>query len=225
MDNKYWEKNINNWSKLYLKISHGHEDLACHPWLKYIYHSTITPIESELMKKRYEKTIAFIEKHIQSGDLVADLGCGTGIFVIELLNRGAKVLAIDYTDAALTLTKNLVLEKCPTRQSSVTYLKLDLRKEKIPQCDAAFAMGVAPYISEIEPFVLNIMSGTNLLYLQLTDPSNIFNRIRTCIPALNVRNLKFHDKKTMDYIYIKNQYILIQRDNFATGYLDLIRKA
>jgi SAM-dependent methyltransferase len=225
VDNNYWERNINNWSKLYLKISHGHEELECPSWLKAIYHSLITPIESSLMKKRYAKTLSFINNHVKKGDTVADLGCGTGIFVVELLNRGAKVLAIDYTEAALKLTKELVLLKCPDKQSFVTYLKLDLRKERIPQCDAAFAMGVAPYISEIEPFISNVMSGATMFYLQLVDPRNIFNRIRRALPCLNVRKLNFHEKNNLDNYYSQKGLNLKKRENFATGYLDLITKA
>ena len=225
MDNKYWERNINNWSKLYLKISHGHEELECPHWLKTIYHSIITPIESYLMKKRYAKTLSFISTFVKKGDTVADLGCGTGIFVVELLNRGAKVLAIDYTEAALNLTKELVMNTCPDKQSFVTYLKLDLRNEQIPQCDAAFAMGVAPYIAEIEPFISNVMSGATILYLQLVDPRNIFNRLRDALPWLNVRKLNFHNKNNLNNYYSQKGLHLQKRENFATGYIDLISKA
>jgi cyclopropane fatty-acyl-phospholipid synthase-like methyltransferase len=224
VDNNYWERNINNWSKLYLKISHGHEELECSSWLKAVYHSLITPIESLLMKKRYAKTLSFINTHVKKGDTVADLGCGTGIFVVELLNRGAKVLAIDYTEAALKLTKELVMIKCPDKQSAVTYLKLDLRNECIPHCDAAFAMGVAPYIAEIESFISNVMSGATILYLQLVDPRNIFNRLRAALPWLNVRKLNFHDKNNLSKYYSQKRLHLQKRENFATGYIDLITK-
>ena len=60
---EYWDKNIANWGKFYLEISHSGESFDAPKWLGLLYHRTIVPIEARLMTQRFELTMNFI-KHI-----------------------------------------------------------------------------------------------------------------------------------------------------------------
>ena len=221
MNKEYWEKNIQKWSKLYLDISHADEKFGCPGFVERIYHALITPIERSLMKKRYHKTIAYFDAYVKPGTVVADLGCGSGIFTVELLRRGAEVRAVDFTQASLEMTRQLVASQCPELIDRVQYFQMDITQQMIPRCDAAFAMGVTPYVEDIETFYDNVLPQTQVFYCQMVDPTSPANLLRRALPMLNVRRLRFHHKRRLDAIYKKHRWTLKRREIFATGYIDL----
>jgi SAM-dependent methyltransferase len=173
------------------------------------------------MRERYRRTIAFLDRHVRSDVIVSDLGCGTGIFVVEALKRGGTVNAIDFSSTALEITRKNVERHCPSGR--VRYQQADVQKDELPQSDVTLAMGLVPYLTDLPAFMLNALSKTNLIYCLYVDPKHFANRIRTALPFLNVRGLQYHKREDVDRIYALNNWTLIERGNFATGYIDLAR--
>lgn len=218
---KYWNENVDRWGKLYLQISHSDERLNAPSWLEYLYHQIVTPIESNLMNKRYELTMDFVDKHIKSGVTVVDLGCGTGIFTVEMLKRGAEVIAADYAQRALDVTKEVVDRLVPDRRDNVKYLLADVTQQTLPPSDIVLAMGITPYVENISDFYNNILPTTQMLYCLILDPKHWANIIRKYVSILNVRNMHWFDRSVIDELLSRHNWKLVYRQNFSSGYLDL----
>ncbi|MBI3044304.1 MAG: methyltransferase domain-containing protein [Betaproteobacteria bacterium] len=220
---KYWDENIDKWADLYLDISHSHESLQAPGWLDFIYKKFIVPHEAKLMTERYRLTMSFIEQFIGEGSVAVDVGCGTGIFTVEMLRRGARVKAVDFAQKSLDLTRALVERIIPDKVGNIEYLLMDVSKQRLPASDAVLAMGVTPYFQEIAPFYDNVLPTTKIFYCLVLDPSHWANRIRRILPFLNVRGMYWFSKSEVDSILARHDWQLIQRTPFATGYLDLAR--
>ncbi len=217
---EYWDRNIEEWGKFYLNLSHSGEALDAPAWLRAVYRRTIMPIEARLMAERYRLTMDFFARHVQDDMTVVDVGCGTGIFTVELLRRGANVKAVDYTLRALELTKTLVERMLPDRAHAAEYLRLDATRDRMPDSDLVIAMGVTPYVDDLASFYANILPTTKMFYCLILDPRHWANRVRRLIPALNVRNLRWFDRPVVDSLLERHHWRLIERKNFASGYLD-----
>jgi len=218
----YWDKNIGNWGKFYLEASHSDEEFSSPGWLTKLYRRFIVPIEARLMADRYRLTMDFIDKYIKPGTTVADIGCGTGIFTVEMLKRGAQVIAIDISTSSLETTKKNIIQKIPDHLDSVQFLQLNVSENLIPKVDIAIAMGVTPYVTEIEPFYKNILGQARIFYCLILDPKHWANRIRAMLPILNVRNMHCFSRELIDGILRRNRCTLIERRDFASGYLDIV---
>jgi SAM-dependent methyltransferase len=217
---EYWNDNIEKWGELYLEISHSHESLHAPKWLDFLYKKLVMPQEARLMTDRFRRTMSFIEQHVHEGMTVVDLGCGTGIFTVEMLRRGAYVKAVDFAQSSLSLTQALVERLVPEKKNNVEYLLLDASQKRLPDSDAVLAMGVTPYLQEIAPFYNNILPTTKIFYCLILDPNHWANRIRRMLPFLNVRDLHWFAKSEIDAILARHNWQLVERTSFASGYLD-----
>jgi SAM-dependent methyltransferase len=215
----YWDKNIDKWGELYLDISHGAETLSGPVWFARTYQATLGRLERRLMAQRYALTIEFLDKHVRPGMVLSDLGCGTGLFVVHAVRRGATVNAIDFTPKALEITRANVERHCP--DGNVRYHQLDVRKDEIPESDATLAMGLTPYLADITAFLENALPKTRLLYCLYIDPSHWANRVRGLLPFLNVRALRWYPRAMIDAEYRRLGWRLLERRRFASGYVDL----
>ncbi len=218
---EYWDKNIENWAKFYLDISHGDEKLYAPGWLGSLYNGTIARHEAQLMRERFSLTLAFMDKHVKPGMVFADIGCGTGIFVVEALKRGASVQAIDFSKRALEVTKTNVERHAPG--GKVEYHQADIQVDTLPTSDVAIMVGVAPYLADIDKALDRVLSSTGLLFGHFVDPDHWANRLRRVVPMLNVRRLIFHDRREVDACYASHDFVLEDRKSFATGYMDVAR--
>lgn len=216
----YWDQNIDKWGELYLEMSHGEERLHAPNWLSNLYQVSVGRLERKLMSERYNRTVRFLDSYLQPGVRVSDIGCGTGIFVVQAAKRAARVNAIDFSTQALEITKRRVTEHSPS--ASVDYYQLDVQTQSLPESDVAIAMGVAPYISDLPAFLANILPTTKLFCCLYVDPDHWANRVRTALPLLNVRKLQFHSRKQVDAIYRQYGWQILSRTNFATGYIDVV---
>ena len=221
---EYWNENIDKWGKLYIEISHAHETLHAPMWLGFLYKKIIMPLETKLMTERYRLTMSFIDRHVREGVIAVDVGCGTGIFTVEMLRRGARVKAVDFAQGSLDLTKSLVEELVPEKSANVDYLLMDVSEQRLPDSDVVLAMGVTPYLEKIAPFYDNILPTTKTFYCLILDSRHWANRIRSVLMFLNVRNMHWFSKSEIDSILARHNWQLLERKSFASGYLDLVQK-
>jgi ArsR family transcriptional regulator len=79
---------------------------------------------------------------------IADLGCGTGAFTLELAKSGARVIAVDQSAAMLRFARRATreLDNVEIHQASLEALPLPDRR-----CDVALLVLGLSYVSEIEP--------------------------------------------------------------------------
>lgn len=221
----YWNDNIEKWGELYLNISHSRESLDAPGWLVFFYKKIIIPYEARLMAERFCLTMSFIDRYVREGIVAVDVGCGTGIFTVEMLRRGAKVKAVDFSHNALSLTRSLVEKFVPEKVGNVSYLLMDVSCERLPDSDIVLSMGVTPYLQAIAPFYDNILPTTKIFYCHILDPDHWANRIRAALPFLNVRNMHWFSRIEVDSILSRHHWQLIERKAFASGYLDLSRNS
>jgi len=221
---EYWDRNIEKWGDLYLDISHGHEALKGSKPFTWLYNRTLVPYEATLMKIRYRKTIDFIEENIKPGVTVTDIGCGTGIFVVQCLLRGARVNAIDISYTALEITKKNVLSQCPQYGANVSYQQCDGQEVMLPPSDFTICVGVLPYVGNIKEFLTNILIPTKKAFIQYSAKNNLFNRVRILLPFLNVRNLKFQTENMLTHEAKNLGFQKTKSEAFATGGLLTLEK-
>lgn len=220
----YWDENIDKWGALYLEISHGSEIFKGPVFISKLYNRFVVPTEATLMKTRYQKTMGFIDKSISAGMRVSDIGCGTGIFTISLLKKGAHVNAIDISEKSLEITKKNVEKYTPEYCDRVSYFLRDPQYETLPKSDASLCVGVLPYVKNIDSFMTNILISTDMLYVQFSSSFNFFNILRRMLPFLNVRKLNFQSLPTVKQICKKRSFTIASNEKFATGYLTLIHR-
>ena len=216
---EYWDCNIDKWGQVYLDISHGHERFSTPGWFTLAYHASIGPIERRLMVERYERTTAFIDSYVKPGMVFSDLGCGTGIFVIQALRRGAKVNAVDFSSSAIEMTRQNVARYCPTGQAH--FQQSNVQVDQLPPSDVTLAMGLTPYLDDLSAFLERALPKTKILYCLYVDPAHWANRFRTLFPFFNVRGLRCYAKADVDKLYVRHGWDLKERRSFATGYIDL----
>jgi SAM-dependent methyltransferase len=219
---QYWDQNIEKWGELYLDISHGRETLVGPAWFCAAYNASIGRLERKLMADRYARTMAFIDTYISPETIFSDLGCGTGIFVVEALRRGAIVNAIDFSPSSLAITRQSVNRYCPGAR--VNYQQLNVQTDELPASDVTLAMGLTPYLTDLDAFMDRALPSTKLWLCLFVDPEHWANRIRSAFPLLNVRNLQYYNRRDVDRLYAKYRWKLIKRESFATGYIDLASK-
>lgn len=216
----YWNKNIDLWADKYLEISHGSETFDRPAWFTALYNASIGRIERRLMKQRYTLTVRFIEEYVKPGTRFSDLGCGTGIFVVEAAKRGATVFAVDFSEASLKAARSTVERHA--KSSSVTFIQADLQKDPLPGADVTLAMGVTPYLADIEGFLSNVLPKTGILCCQYTDPYAWASIVRRLFPVLDVRSLQCYGRAEIDALYQMHGASLIRRNAFASGYIDVV---
>ncbi len=115
---------------------------------------------------RSDMYIRFQRTFEQFGDLrgktVVDIGCGSGVYVIEALRRGAaRVVAIDPAAAMLALLRRRLetaglSQRCELIQGAFP----DVLP---PVCDYAIVMGVMDYVAEPAAFLAALRSVTAIL--------------------------------------------------------------
>jgi SAM-dependent methyltransferase len=216
----YWNKNIDLWADKYLEISHGNEAFDRPAWFSSLYNATIGRIERRLMKQRYALTVQFIQEHVKPGTRFSDLGCGTGIFVVEAAKRGAIVNAVDFSEASLRAARKMVEHHA--QDAPVTFIQADVQRDPLPDANVTLAMGVTPYLADIKGFLSNVLPKTEILCCQYTDPHAWASVVRRLFPILDVRSLQCYGKAGIDAQYRAHGASLLRRTAFASGYIDIV---
>lgn len=222
MTKDYWNTNIEEWGKFYLGISHSNERLKGPKLFTSLYKLTIGRHEARLMRRRYSITLKFIDRYVNPGHQVIDLGCGTGIFTVALLKKGATVIAADYASRALESTRLLVSREVPEFANRVSYVALDISQQEIPRCDGCLCVGVTPYLDSLDLFFANVGPKISYALVSFLDNSHWANRLRSKASWLNVRNLHAFSSEEIDKEWSKNNLILDNRYVLGTGFLDTV---
>lgn len=101
---------------------------------------------------RYE--IAMRESGDVTGKAILDIGCGSGVYSIELARRGARrVLGLDFSEPMLEIARRSAREAgvgTAVDFQRGEFLAHDFGAE---QFDVAIAMGVFDYLEEAQPFL------------------------------------------------------------------------
>ena len=210
----YWEKNIKGFSGFYETKSE--ENIQGLGIIVKFYKYFIFPIEKVYMKERYALVQGYIDSQLKSGMKFADIGCGSGIFLKHAINKGANVFAFDYTDAAIELAQ---MALTPQEREKVVLAKMDITKQNIPKVDSAIAIGVLPYITDIEQFFANTLPYTDSFLFNYIDADNIVNKLRSKFEFLNVRNIVFHSSKEIEGQMKKNNFRIRNKVALATGFM------
>lgn len=91
------------------------------------------------------------------GKTLADIGCGSGPYVIEALRRGAvQVVAVDPAPGMLKLLHERLAST--GNEQKCTIVKGSLPETSIPRCDHAIVMGVMDYVEDPRPFLRALRS-------------------------------------------------------------------
>ena len=217
MTRDYWERNIAGFSRVYAdQLSAERFDRP--RWLTALYRMTVMRLERRLMAERYRLVVAFLDRAVRPGMVVADVGCGNGVFVVEALRRGATVIALDYAESALRLTREYVSASVPERAGDVQYLHADIMDTPAPKADVALAIGVTPYIADLGVFVRHVLAPAVRGYFLWLDATHWANRTRRLLPAINVRDMRAYRAREVERQYVGLQRI--RRDRIGTGWLD-----
>lgn len=219
----YWNENLEFWANYYHEVANGHERFDRPTWFNALYRATAGRIERSEMHRRFLLTRDFIHRNVTPGDIFNDLGCGAGPFTLEAAMLGARVNAVDFAEIAIRNTRMLVNNVAPEATNRVNYLLGDVSEVDLPKADVTLAIGLTCYIPDVCRFLTNVLPKTKLLYCLYIDPDHWANRLRRAIPYLDVRDLQMHSRATVDSCYRKLGRTLMDRQPFATGYLDLVR--
>lgn len=103
-------------------------------------------VRAEAYGREFE--LALLRSLVSPAWTIADLGCGTGSFTIELAKSGARVIGVDQSAAMLKVARRYAREypNVELRQSSLERLPIPDRT-----CDAALLVLVLSYVAEIDP--------------------------------------------------------------------------
>ena len=162
------------------------------------------------MKRRFRLTNDFIDSYLLPECSFNDLGCGAGMFTIAALEKGSHVNAIDFAETSLNTTLEAATRN-NRNTKNLNIVKLDLRFETPPFANVTIAMGVAPYIEDVEDFLVRILSSTDVFCCNFIDQNHPLNWLRRMLPVLNVRKLYFHSPKEFSHIVFANGFSIISR--------------
>ena len=212
---KYWENNIKGFSGFY--DTKSEEKIPFNFGFGYLYKKIIFPIEKKYMLLRHKRVSDFIEKRVEKGMKVADIGCGSGIYTKKLIEKGAFVYAFDYVESALNLTKsNLNKEEL----SNIEIRLLDITNNTIPEVDIAISIGVLPYIENEELYLNNILPYTNMFLFNFLNRNNVLNIIRRkYLKFLDVRTYSYHNPNVIVGELGKHNFKISTQNKLATGYI------
>ena len=215
---RYWESNIEKFSKFY--SNNSDEDLNGGRLLSYIYKCIAFPIEKKYMKVRYNIVRKFLCSTLKKNDVVADIGCGCGIFTNMALSLGAKVHAMDFSRKALELTR---LRNVKYSNKILSINLLDITKEPIPEVDVTLAIGVLPYIESAALFLENTLPHTKIVIFNFLDKAQFLNRVRRALRFLDVRGYNYHYVSEVKNLVERHDYEIIEIIPLATGKVVIAR--
>jgi hypothetical protein len=221
VNKEYWENNIEGFAGFYDVQSE--ETFNSGFWgFDRFYRKAILPLEKKWMLRRHQYVSSYIENHISAGMKAADIGCGSGVYVKAMISQGAFVYALDYANSAIALTtRNLT-----ARELNAASIQLfDITQNHIPPVDVALAIGVLPYITDLDRFLDNILPYATRVLFNYLDRNNIFNFVRRHLTFLDVRNYSYHTSAEITRKTRERGFKVVNVSKLATGFIVEIEKA
>ena len=218
---EYWEKNIEGFAGFYdvqseERFNSGLWGFDC------FYRKAILPLEKKWMRSRHQYVTNYIENTIKAGMKTADIGCGSGIYVKAMISKGAFVDAFDYASSAISLTtRNL---SAPELNAARIQL-LDITKNQIRPVDVALAIGVLPYINDLDGFLDNILPYTTRFLFNYLNKNNLCNVVRRHITFLDVRKYSYHTPAEVTQKVTEKGFRIVNVARLATGFIVEIEKS
>lgn len=125
-------------------------------------------------QNRIENIISKID--FTKGKLVLDVGCGIGTFTVEAAKKGATAIGLDYSERSMSFAKNLILEKCVSKQASL--IRGDAEKLQFNEnlFDVVLAADVIEHVYHPKKFlaeVKRVLKPSGILAIQ-TDNTRYF---------------------------------------------------
>lgn len=220
VNKEYWENNIEGFAGFYdvqseESFNSGFWGFDC------FYKKAILPLEKKWMLSRHQYVSNYIENTVKPGMKTADIGCGSGVYVKAMISKGAFVYALDYANSAISLTtRNLT-----ARELNAASIQLfDITQNHIPPVDVALAIGVLPYINNLDGFLDNILPYTARVLFNYLDKNNIFNVIRRHITFLDVRKYSYHTSAEVRRKVEERGFRIVNVAKLATGFIVEIEK-
>lgn len=212
---KYWEKNIEGFAGFYDKQSE--ENFIAPAGVSFLYKKIIFPLEKKYMQQRHATVSCFIDNTIKEGMKVTDIGCGSGVYVKRMVQKGAFVYAFDFAESALELTKrNLSSDEL----KNVQIKQLDISEEHIPKTDIAISIGVLPYINDHQKYLKNILPFTDAILFNFLSENHILNFLRrTILRFLDVRMYSYHNLNKIKAELESHNFIIVKKAKLATGFI------
>ena len=211
---EYWENNIKGFAGFYDKNSE--ENINGNKLVSWLYKKVLFPMEKKYMYQRHRYVINFINNNIFSGSKAADIGCGSGIYVKKMIQKGAFVYAYDYAQNAINLTKeNLTAEELQHAELSL----FDVSKEQIKKVDAAISIGVLPYVEDHATYLKHILPHTEVFLFNFLNKNNFMNRCRRKFTFLDVRYYSYHSLKDITDVLREYNFEIVKKQKLASGYI------
>lgn len=211
---EYWEKNIEGFSGFYEKCSQ--ELIQASPVFTPVYKALVFPMEKKVMERRFEMVSSFIADNVRPGIHAADIGCGGGVYTQQMAARGARVHASDFANSAIELTKQRLKEN---ESRNVIFSRMDILSQSIPTVDVAIAIGVVPYITDIDRFFENILPHTNVFLFNFLAKDSWINNLRHQLKFLDVRGYSYYSKEEIRRKLEVRGFKILRMEKLGTGFM------
>ena len=160
----YWEKKIVDWEESVYKGKNSNTQ----PFFEKI----ATPFR-KLNKVRTDTTEKLISLHIKN-KIVADLGCGTGVFLEKLLKYKPKqIVGVDIASPAIRIANKSFINYVKSKKAR--FICEDLRKNTnvLKGIDVVVGIGFIDYFNSAE--MLNLFKGVKGKTFLFSFPDKIFS--------------------------------------------------
>ena len=119
------------------------------------------------IRKRLNVTVNVL-KNLVKDKVVLDLGCGTGIFCIEMTKYGSKrLIGIDISSAAIRKAKEKIQLKGLV--DKIEFLCIDVRRDnELPKADIAVGLGFIDFLNRNE--LRELLNKMNVRYFWFSFP-------------------------------------------------------
>ena len=156
---------------------------------------------SAISTNRYDDSWSLIQR-VDTNSRVLEIGCGIGQYTVSLAQRFRSVVAIDYSEVAITRAKELISKNFPDLVPKIEFRRAnaaDLSEFYGADFDLVCALAIVEHVPDIFGVMDNISQVTKSQgYLNLAVPNiryikHIYSIIRGKVPATGSDSQKILD--------------------------------
>lgn len=181
-----------------------------------------TSLFLDARRKKVNKLIGIFK-----GKNILDVGCGSGIFMLDFIYKGARVTGIDYSQKMLQLAQDLFNKyKIPEKSYVLKKAKASSFKSKNKSFDVIIATGLTDYISLEETMIFlkkssKVLKDNGSLIISFPSTESPFALLRKGA-GLAIRQKLFHlppIASTFSSNEIKN---ILEKNGFTISHMSKI---